>query len=219
MTFTEKLISKWYWVGRFACQVFTLLFFRYRAYGKMNVPRQGPVILVGNHQSFLDPFLCGISVKRLVTYMARDTLFRGAFGWVIHSVNAIPLKRDQADVGAMKLIIARLREGGAVCLYPEGTRTADGRITRFKAGFGLLCRRSQASVVPVLIDGAYECWPRSKTLFSPGPIVVCFGQPLTPDQVATMTNEQLADWCTQTLRRMQHDIRLKQGKQPYTYDD
>lgn len=217
--FKQKLIDKWYWVGRFACQVFTLLFFRYRAYGKENVPRQGPVILVGNHQSFLDPALCGISVKRLVTYMARDTLFRGAFGWIIRSVNAIPIKRDQADIGAMKMVIARLREGGAVCLYPEGTRSADGRITKFKPGFGLLCRRSKASVVPVMIDGAFECWPRSKKLFSPGPIVVCFGKPLAPEQVAKMSNEQLADWCTDTLRQMQQEARRKQGKPLYDYDD
>jgi 1-acyl-sn-glycerol-3-phosphate acyltransferase len=219
MTFKEKFISKWYWVGRFLCQVFTVLFFRYRAYGKENVPRQGAVILVGNHQSFLDPALCGIGVKRLVTYMARETLFRGLFGWIIRSVNAIPVKRDQADIGAMKLVIARLREGGVVCLYPEGTRSADGRITKFKAGLGLLCRRSKASVVPVLIDGAYECWPRGQKLFSPGLLVVYYGKPLTPDQVAAMTNEQLADWCTHTLRQMQHHARLKQGKQPYVYDD
>jgi 1-acyl-sn-glycerol-3-phosphate acyltransferase len=217
--FRQKLIEKWYWVGRFLCQVFTLLFFRYRAYGKTNVPRKGPVILVGNHQSFLDPILCGIGVKRVVTYMARDTLFRGFFGTAIRSVNAIPVKRDQADIGAMKTVIGRLRQGGVVCLYPEGTRSADGRITKFKPGFGLLCRRSNASVVPVLIDGAYECWPRNQKLFSPGLVVVRFGKPLTGAQVAAMSSEELAHWCTATLRRMQHDVRLKQGKQPYVYDD
>ncbi len=217
--FKQKLIDKFYWVGRFLCQVFTLLFFSYRAYGKGNVPRQGPVLLVGNHQSFLDPVFCGIGVNRNVVYMARDTLFKGPFGWAIRSVNAIPIKRDQADIGAMKLIIGRLKEGMAVCLYPEGTRSTDGRITRFKGGLGLLCRRSRATVVPVLVDGAFECWPRSKKLFTPGPVVVYFGKPLPPDRIAQMTNDELADWCTCTLRRMQDEIRLKRGKQPYTYDD
>ncbi|MBN1359878.1 MAG: 1-acyl-sn-glycerol-3-phosphate acyltransferase [Sedimentisphaerales bacterium] len=217
--FKQRFIDRFYWVGRFLCQVFTLLFFRYRAYGKGNVPREGPVLLVGNHQSFLDPVFCGIGVNRNVVYMARDTLFKGPFGWIIHSVNAIPIKRDQADIGAMKLIIGRLKEGMAVCLYPEGTRSADGRITRFKGGLGLLCRRSRAAVVPVLVDGAFECWPRSRKLFTPGPVVICYGKPLLAEQIAQMTNDQLADWCTRTLRRMQHEARLKQGKQPYVYDD
>jgi len=215
----QKIIDKWYWVGRFMCQVFTLLFFRYRISGKGNVPPKGPVILAGNHQSFLDPIFCGIGVKRNVIYMARETLFKGPFGWALKSVNAIPIKRGQADIGAMKLILSRLKEGLAVCMYPEGTRSVDGRITRFKPGFGLLCRRSRAAVVPVLVDGAYECWPRQKKLFSPGPVLICYGKPLPPERVAQMSNEELADWTTVALRRLQHQARLKQGKEPYVYDD
>jgi 1-acyl-sn-glycerol-3-phosphate acyltransferase len=120
----------------------------------------------------------------------------------------------------MRLVIDRLREGAAVCLFPEGTRTEDGRIASFKPGFGLLCRRSKAAVVPVLIEGAFEAWPRHKKLFYPGhSIVVQFGKPLTPEQIAGMTNEQLADTVTQTLRQIQHEVRRKQGKSPYDYTD
>ncbi|HNS22277.1 MAG TPA: (d)CMP kinase [Sedimentisphaerales bacterium] len=209
----------WYWIARSVCWVFCKVFFRYRAYGRENLPRTGAFILAGNHQSFLDPVFCGIAVKRHVTYMARDTLFKHwFFGRLIASVNAIPLSRDKADIAVMRLVIDRLRQGAAVCLYPEGTRTSDGRISPFKPGFGLLCRRSKATVVPVLIDGAFECWPRHKKLFSPGSIVVQFGKPLPPEQVATMDNEQLADAVTQILREMQREVRLKQGKQPYEYE-
>ncbi len=208
----------WYWIARSMCWVFCKLFFRYRAYGRENLPRAGPFILAGNHQSFLDPVFCGIAVRRHVTYMARDTLFKHwFFGRLIASVNAIPLSRDKADIAVMRLVIDRLRQGAAVCLYPEGTRTSDGRISPFKPGFGLLCRRSKATVVPVLIDGAFECWPRHKKLPSPGSITVQFGKPLPPEQVATMNNEQLADAVTQILREMQREVRLKQGKQPYDY--
>ncbi|MGE5293430.1 MAG: lysophospholipid acyltransferase family protein, partial [Solirubrobacterales bacterium] len=97
-------------------------------------------------------------------------------------------------------------------------RTEDGRIAAFKPGFGLLCRRSKAAVVPVLVEGAFEAWPRHKKLFHPGsPIVVQFGKPLDPKQVATMSNEQLADAVTHTLREMQNEVRIKQGKPPYDY--
>jgi len=209
----------WYYIARFMCHVFTLIFFRYRAYGRENIPREGAFVLACNHQSFMDPVFCGISVKRHVTYMARDTLFKNwFFGPLISSVNAIPISRDKPEIAVMRLVIDRLREGAAVCLFPEGTRTQDGRITAFKPGFGLLCRRSKATVVPVLIDGAFECWPRHKKLPSPGIIVVQFGKPLPPEQVAAMTNEQLADEVTRNLREMQREARLKQGKPPYEYE-
>ncbi len=209
----------WYWIARFLCHVFTIVFFRYRAYGRENIPTEGAFVLACNHQSFMDPVFCGISVKRHVTYMARDTLFKNwFFGPLIASVNAIPISRDKPEIAVMRLVIDRLREGAAVCLFPEGTRTEDGRIASFKPGFGLLCRRSKAAVVPVLVEGAFEAWPRQKKLFRPGsPIVVQFGKPLAPPQIADMTNEQLADTVTQTLRQMQNEVRRKQGKPPYDY--
>jgi len=216
----EKLGMTWYWIARFLCQMFTLICFRYRVYGRRNIPSKGGFILVANHQSFLDPIFCGIGATRPLTYMARDSLFTSPiFGGMIRSVRAIPLSRDKADISTMKLVIARLKAGEGVCLYPEGTRTYDGRITAFKAGFGLLCRRSKAPVVPVLIDGSFECWPRHKKVFSSGSILVQFGLPLAPEQARTMSNEDLADWVTHTLRRMQHEARLRQGKQPYAYGD
>lgn len=212
--------AAWYWLARFMCQAFCTLFFRYRSYGRENLPRTGSFILAGNHQSFLDPVFCGVAVPRHLTYVARDTLFRNwFFGPLIASVNAIPIGRDKADIAAMRLVIDRLRQGGAVCLFPEGTRTHDGRVIPFKPGFGLLCRRSKATVVPVLIDGAFELWPRHKKLFSPGSIAVRFGTPLRPEQIAKMTNEELADTLTRTLRQMQHEVRLQQGTQPYDYGD
>jgi cytidylate kinase len=209
----------WYWIVRFMCHVFTLIFFRYRAYGRENIPTEGSFVLACNHQSFMDPVFCGISVKRHVTYMARDTLFKNwLFGPLIASVNAIPISRDKPEIAVMRLVIDRLREGAAVCLFPEGTRTEDGRIAPFKPGFGLLCRRSKAAVVPVLVEGAFEAWPRHKKLFRLGhSIVVQFAKPLEPEQIAGMTNQQLADTVTQTLRQMQHEVRVKQGKQPYEY--
>jgi 1-acyl-sn-glycerol-3-phosphate acyltransferase len=214
------LKAGWYWLARFACRLFCAIVFRYRVYGRENVPQKGPVILASNHQSFLDPVFCGVAVKRHLVYVARDTLFRWRlFGFLIRSVNAIPVSRDKADIAAMRAIIARLQGGAAVCLYPEGTRTRDGRIVPVKAGFGLLCRRAKAVVVPVLIDGGFETWPRHKRFFVPGAVNVRFGTPLSPAQIETMSNEDLADYLTGTLRQMQHISRLKQGRRPYNYEE
>lgn len=215
---TESLKAAWYWLARLGCQMFCALLFHFRVYGRENIPEHGAFILASNHQSYLDPVFCGVGLKRHLIFMARDTLFRfRAFAWLIRSLNAIPIGRDRADVAAMKKILARLKEGRGVCLYPEGTRTPDGRVAPFKPGFGLLCRRARAAVVPMLIDGAFECWPRHKKFFSPGAVTVQYGKALAPDQIRNMSNQELADHLTRTLRQMQNTCRAKQGKTTYDY--
>jgi 1-acyl-sn-glycerol-3-phosphate acyltransferase len=217
--FRKRLKIAWYWLARFACQVFCAVIFRLRVEGRENVPRGGAYILAGNHQSYLDPVFCGVGIRRRLCFVARDSLFLfKPFAWLIHSLDAIPIARDKPDLVAMRAIIARLKEGEAVCLYPEATRTHDGKIVPFKAGFGLLCRRSDAAVVPVLVDGAFEAWPRQKRLFRPGRVTIWYGPLQTAAQMRAMSNEELADHLTATLRQMQHDCRLRQGKQPYDYD-
>ncbi|HEW79158.1 MAG TPA: 1-acyl-sn-glycerol-3-phosphate acyltransferase, partial [Phycisphaerales bacterium] len=156
---------------------------------------------------------------RPMYFLARDTLFANRFfGWLISSVNTIPVKRGQADLSAMKKIISKLKEGNSVCLFPEATRTRDGKITPFKPGFGLLCRRGEAAVVPVVIDGAFECWPRHKKIFSPGSaITICYGKAIPAEQVKKMSDRKLAEVLTNTLRQMQTKNRLKHGKKSYNY--
>ena len=215
----KVLKATWFWYARWACRIFCILFFSLRTYGLRNVPTKGAFVLISNHQSFLDPLFCGTPLKRHLHFLARDTLFTNRFfGWLLSSVNTIPVRQGEADLPAIRNIIAKLKEGYSVCLFPEGTRTSDGKITPFKPGLGLLCRRGRAAIVPVLIDGAFEGWPRHKKIFSPGSkISVCYGKTLTPEQVEKMDDRQLADNLTQTLRRMQNDYRLNHGKKPYDY--
>jgi 1-acyl-sn-glycerol-3-phosphate acyltransferase len=152
-------------------------------------------------------------------YLARDSLFENPFfRLLISSLNAIPVKRGRADLSAMKAVIARLRQGHAVCLFPEATRTPDGRIAPFKGGVGLLAKKGGAPILPVVIDGAYECWPRHKKIFSPGGrITVCYGKPVTAERIEETDDRELAELLTDTLRKMQSDCRTKQGKEPYNY--
>jgi 1-acyl-sn-glycerol-3-phosphate acyltransferase len=214
----EKLKVGWFWFARWICRVFCIIFFRWRVYGRENVPARGAFVLVSNHQSYLDPIFCGGPIKRHMHFLARDTLFTNwFFGRLISSVNTIPVKRGQADLSAMRKIIGKLKEGKGVCLFPEGARTSDGKIKPFKPGFGLLCRRGGAAVVPVVIDGAFECWPRHKKIFSPGSVSVCYGKAITAERVKNMSDKKLADLLTDMLRRMQNDCRIKQGKPPLKY--
>ncbi len=209
---------RWFRLARWFCKVFCVTFFKLHTQGRENIPDRGPLVLICNHQSFLDPVLCGIFIRRPLHFLARDTLFKGLFGWLIASVNTIPVKRGEADLTAMRVVIDKLKQGHGLCLFPEGTRSNDGKITAFKPGFGLICRRGGAAVVPVAIDGAFETWSRHKKLFSPGRhIFIQYGKCLPAGQVKKMGDRKLAKLLTDTLRKMQNDCRVKQGKQPYNY--
>jgi 1-acyl-sn-glycerol-3-phosphate acyltransferase len=190
-----------------------------RFQGLENVPSTGPFILAVNHQSFLDPMFVGIPLKGQLCFMARDTLFKSKiFGPLFLSVKAIPVRRGQADISSIKMIIARLKKGEGVCLFPEATRTTDGKIAPFKGGFGLLCRRGNSPVIPVLIDGAFECWPRHKKLFKPGSkVTITYGKPISAEHVMEMEDDDFAKLLTDTLRNMQSQIRISKGKQPLDY--
>ncbi len=215
----KQVKYRWFRVARFLCRVFCKIFFRLRVYGKNNIPEDGAFLLLSNHQSFLDPLFCGINMKRPLHFLARDTLFASRFfGWLIRSVNTIPVRRGQADLTAMKTVLHRLREGYGVCLFPEGTRSEDGRIRQLKPGFGLLCRRGNAAVVPVVIEGAFECWPKGKKIFTSGSrIAVRYGECITAERAREMGDKELAETITDTLRRMQNDCRAELGREPFDY--
>jgi len=137
---------------------------------------------------------------------------------MLRSVDAIPVRRGQADIASIRAIIEKLKKGRGVCLFPESTRTTDGKIAPFKGGFTLLCRRGNALLIPVLIDGAFECWPRDRKFFKPGSeIFVCYGKAIVPEEISAMDDEKFAALLTERLRTMQSEIRLQNGKQPFNY--
>jgi 1-acyl-sn-glycerol-3-phosphate acyltransferase len=211
--------QRWFCFMRAICRNFCRLFFRLHIYGRQNVPEKGPFILISNHQSYLDPVFCGIYLKRPLYFLARRTLFENRFfGWLISSVNTIPVRRGEADLRAIKEVLGKLKEGCGLCLFPEGTRSSDGRIAAFKPGFGLLCRRGKAAIVPVMIDGAFECWPRHKKIFSRGcEIIIRYGECISSEEAGAMSDKELAEYLTAKVRQMQNEYRTRQGKQKYEY--
>lgn len=187
----------WYRFCRALCHAAFLTLFRGRVFGVRNVPRVGGVILVCNHQSFLDPVLATLALPRECHYMARDSLFRNPlFRRLIESLNAFPVKRGAADVGAIKETLRRLRSGALVTIFPEGTRTPDGSIQPMQPGVVLIARKAGVPLVPTLILGAFEAWPRDAKLPRPHPVIVAYGRPLAPDEIG-QSSEQA---CIETLR-------------------
>ncbi len=118
----------------------------------------------------------------------------------------------------MKKIISVLKEGRVVCLFPEGTRTTDGRIANIKAGFSLLSRRSKAVVVPVVIEGAYQCWPRDRKFPKLGRVYMKFGKGFTPQEIEELGDEAFSKAFNERLQTMQNELRVKRGVEPFDYD-
>ncbi|MEN0110038.1 MAG: lysophospholipid acyltransferase family protein, partial [Planctomycetota bacterium] len=155
-------------------------------------PMAGPVVVVANHTSHFDPPLLGGATRRQLSYLARDTLFVGPFGWLIRSYDAVPVDRDGTGIGGIRATLKRLKQGAAVVLFPEGTRSPDGELQPFKPGFLALVRRSKAMVQPVGIAGATAAWPKGASLprFL-GRITMVYGEAITPDEWAGLTDEEL----------------------------
>ncbi len=159
------------------------LVFRARCHGGRNIPAHGPILLVANHQSYLDPPLVGMGIwQRQLHYVARQGLFgvRG-LAWVIRWLNAIPIPEDGSSLTSMKEILRRLKAGHAVLIFPEGSRSRDGRMQPFKRGTSVLVERAGCPVVPVALEGAYDTWPRTakRPKYFHGRIGVKYGQVIT----------------------------------------
>jgi 1-acyl-sn-glycerol-3-phosphate acyltransferase len=180
-----------YRILRLFSQVVFITVFRGRTFGVRRVPRTGGVLLVCNHQSFLDPILASCVLPRECNYMARDTLFHHpVLGPLIAYLNSFPVKRGTADLGAIRETLRRLKDGKVVVTFPEGTRTVDGQIGAMRAGVVLLARKTRVPLVPVLILGAFQTWPRTAKLPRPHPILIAYDEPLYPHQHPEWTDAQ-----------------------------
>jgi 1-acyl-sn-glycerol-3-phosphate acyltransferase len=111
----------------------------------------------------------------------------------------------------MKVVIARLKRGAAVTIFPEGSRTEDGQLGEFKSGFALIAKRAAAPIVPVAIVGGFECWPRTRLLPRPGRIRLEFGEIVTAEQVAAMSEHEIFAVCTQRIRDLDAKARAALG--------
>lgn len=211
----ETLVRRLWYDAWYAAGVtaFTLAYsFRYE--GTRNVPQSGPALIIANHQSFLDPWIVGLAVKRHVVYLARKTLFRNRwFGAFIRSFNAVPIDQDGVGKEGIRTILDQLNLGKPVIVFPEGSRTPDGNIHELRPGIHLIIKKTQAPIIPVGIAGAYEAYPiwRKYPLFSPlflpasnRTIAVSVGKPLEARHYAEMPREH-------AMAELRHQLELVRG--------
>lgn len=132
---------------------------RLKLIGTEKIPRDGGVIIASNHIAGADPFLLGSAVPRELWFMAKKELFRSyLLGRFIAKVNAYPVDRFGFDLDVIKKSIALLKEGKALIMFPEGTRSNDGRIKDGKIGVGMLAKKAGAPIVPVYLENTKNAW-------------------------------------------------------------
>lgn len=166
-----------------------VLVFRGRVFNVQYVPKVGRAVIVSNHQSYFDPVMVGLGFEREASFMARDSLFQNRyFGGLIRHLNAFPVRRGTADLGAIKESLRRLKAGGVLVTFPESTRSLDGKIAPMQAGVVLLARRTKSPIVPAFVHGAYEVWPRDRRIPRLRPLLVAFGRPIEIDELADMSD-------------------------------
>jgi len=154
-------------------------YFRCHFFNPERVPKEGPVILASNHASFIDPPLVGAGFHRAVNYLGRNTLFDvPVLAALLRSWKVVPVDREGGGGAGLKAILDRLLEGGIILLFPEGTRSADGKLRPAKSGIGLTVIKSSAPVVPVRVFGTFEAFGRHMKFPRPRRVAVKYGHPL-----------------------------------------
>ncbi|HXJ82402.1 MAG TPA: lysophospholipid acyltransferase family protein [Candidatus Methylomirabilis sp.] len=150
-------------------------YFGIRFDGTRHIPTTGPLIIVPNHVTYADPVLISIPVRRPVYYMAWNALFGvPGLAWLIRRLRAFPVEIESADPKATREAMRLLLGGEAVMIFPEGGRSPDGRLQRFKPGaFRLACSLG-APVLPVTIAGGHESWPPGRMFPRPGRLTITY---------------------------------------------
>lgn len=155
-------------------------------HGAQFVPSSGPVILASNHQSFVDSVVIPLVLPRRVTFLAKAEYFEGTglSGWLCRryflAMGHVPVQRGQGRAvwGAVRVAQGVLARGGALAIYPEGTRSLDGRLYRGRLGVARLTLLTGAPVVPVALAGTERVQPVGSRVPRPHPVTVRFGAPL-----------------------------------------
>ena len=175
--------------------------FRARVEGRKNVPRKGAAILASNHLSFLDHFVLGASIRRQIFYISKAQHFdHPVRRFLFTRWGVIPLKRGEGDNEAFDRSVETLRAGNLYAIYPEGTRSLDGRLHRGHTGVARLHLLSGAPIIPVAMWGTFEALPKGRSVPRLKKCGVRFGAPLDFSRLAAQVEDR------STLRRITDDV-------------
>ncbi len=169
-----------YKIFKFIFWLFAKIYLRLKVVGKKNFPKSGGLIVASNHVSYLDPVLVGVSASREINYMAKKELFENPImSKLLWSWHVFPVKRDSADLFAIKEAMRRVKKGEGLMIFPEGTRQSGKEFGKPEEGVGFLVSKLNVPVIPVYVSGTDQALPKDAKFIKPKKVTVHFGQPIS----------------------------------------
>ncbi len=174
----------WYYFGRGLCRTFFRFMGGLESIGQENIPETGAVIICPNHISYVDPPAVGSGMRRQVHFMAKEELFKvPVLGGLIARAGSFPVRRGTADRTAIRRAMDLLTDGRVVCLFPEGTRSSDGKLQSPELGVGFIALKTGAPVIPVALIGTDRVLPSHSGRPHRHRSRIVFGQPMRFDDL------------------------------------
>ena len=173
--FMETISNIWKAISRAVVtnviRVYSKIVYRYKVYGKENIPKEGALLFCGNHRTYFDGPLIIISSPRIMRFMAKQELRSNLlFRYLCYAYNAIYVKRDSKDIGPLKEALKELKDGGCIGIFPEGTRNGmdknDGKI---KNGAAYMALKTGAKIIPIGINGEAKLFHQ---------VTITYGKPI-----------------------------------------
>jgi 1-acyl-sn-glycerol-3-phosphate acyltransferase len=203
----QQRMTFWYLLGYSLSKAIAKTFFNYRVIGAENMIEEGPCIIAANHCSYLDPPLVGVACKRAIHYLARKSLLDiPVLGPILPELNVIPVDQKNADRSALMGAIRVVRNGGAVLIFPEGTRSHDGKLQPAQPGIGMIAAKTGAPVVPVRISGSYDAFPKGARVPQSAPVKVEISRAIQMGERDLEDRKVYQDLADQYLRAVDREV-------------
>jgi 1-acyl-sn-glycerol-3-phosphate acyltransferase len=189
----ETFVPCVYWTATYLLRGVLTVLTRWEPTGRQHVPRSGPLIVVSNHLNNADPAIVGAGVaSRRIRYMAKIELFKPPFGVLIRLWGAFPVRRFEADIGALLTAERLLKQGQVLGMFPEGTRSLTGRMSTVHPGTALIALRTGAPVLPCAVTGTQRL--KNPLIVLTRPLMtVTIGEPISVEPVRRPTEQQVSE--------------------------
>lgn len=195
------------YVCKFLLRIYLAAAYRLKYEGLKNIPKKTAVIYVSNHRTYADPPLVGARARGKLAFMAKEELFKNPlFAWLIRSLGAFPVARGKGDTGVLDTAVERLEKGHSLMIFPEGTRSKDGKVGRGHSGAAVIAARSGKMMIPVGIVFGEKLKFRSK-------VTVKYGEPIMPQDYVEISDTPNPRQLVKLKNRYMADIkRLVEGE-------